>query len=1413
MNVVYDNVGHGDQYWDKIVNENLHKKNIKNRKVQEELNIIAHEKTMRRLDSTFISPFRNIEEQETYDNKIKDPLFSKVSDRLKKEIDYENKPAKKGYPNEAPPEMVNGFHPNYGKRYKYDKLDPQSAESMPVQGNPEIDANVQKALDKRAKNRKIKNLKIDAPTVENVSWKETLKKKNLEELKKGFKKFKHDLKEGMTTAGVMTLTRPAEGDTAIDTVSPIDAASFTAMADVPQPGDNNIANVGTVIRDSGTGSGEDGGFNVGGQYLAFQGTGDAFNNARFAALSPIDSSAVDTFSITAIVGNDINGGEDPDLAAECLFLMYKTPGMSTPRFLMQKPDGSSGEGTGIIINSPLSHDGGLNNYSIAIPEYARAKGTQFVLYQNFSSSADHDNYGITQIKLQRRAPINVVVPLDDPAAISFINVGTTEGDPKKRKKKVQDQLDASNEYVTSQFGDDFPTGANLTSDDDIQASPIGNDEVLKAFSLPKDGEDPDLSSPTFVRGAATAKPEPPSSQTTMEPKTEDGDPINVKTVGGKKSGAVQGADAAALDAQEPETIEPETTEPEVTEPEAIEPEPPDETKTPEEVEEIENEKFNTKADETADYIDKLVNFDLNAGLSSFNAFAQVAGTVVNTAINVISFGANLLGFKTSKEGGYLGGLGKLKNSIRIAQGVLSGKIVNANPLPQEIKSFTDSIKLDEFTANIPVHISDVRHEYADDNIYIKGGKVYSNRDGDREGVYATPLAGRGYKALGVHGNGYAQMIIPKDGSEPYLHYYDHNYENLLSIEDVSVSGGVIQTLKTDPQYRQDGIGPLMKSISNIIHQLKGDNMKFVPQKLRESLVSYFGSFDQVMEGLKSTSSLEGWPPGIHGSALTDFKVPLSKLPQETQDMIASHPLSWTPERIENMSDDQLYSQFYRFFNTEADYDNYFEYVEDITKMSVEPVNTVPYAVAAQELNKLYDQYGNDQLEKYGEGGWEEFSEGLASKNPSEFFASERAAQEDIKTLESLEEQIKEKFQTAIDKLLEEIPDPEGERPEFDWNSDPDVVKYGNLSDEARGNWLDYYSSEYRPAYNAYESYATSNLTLKDGYWYGPESKIARLRELVKPVDKARKELDRLGVEQEKYHDLSIKANDAYIEKHFKAVKPWEDAEEKRRERRKEIDEEYKGFLDEIKDQLKPIRDYYNSQTTRTIREKDRYGNVRWEVGGHSWAASAEVAGGSYTALDGTVYRGKNSYFDEYYDAEDEVLDKTDALYKPVEHLQRYVDGAYVRDNVGGLFENDYGFSPENWSPAKSGDGKPRGGGGKPKGSSSPLGSAGGYVGGDATAAATAAASQKDDDTKLASAGVNYDLYNWYVKTYGSGAAGWYHNNPGSSPSNNPFLRPGSYVPKAQQNGKNNNSMVAHFKPRGKNLFERVSKLRKPLLKK
>ena len=199
MNVVYDNVGHGDQYFDRIANENLSKRNSKNRKIQEHLNIIAHEKAMRQLDSSFVSPFRNIEEQETLDAP-NDPLYKKVAKRLNTEIDYPKKPSPKGYPDKPPVQLDpnTGMHPKYGQRYKYDKLDPQSAEAMPVQGNPEIDANVQKALDKRAKDRKVKNLTVNT-TNEKVDWRETLQKRNVGESKKNFKNLRKDLQEQLYT--------------------------------------------------------------------------------------------------------------------------------------------------------------------------------------------------------------------------------------------------------------------------------------------------------------------------------------------------------------------------------------------------------------------------------------------------------------------------------------------------------------------------------------------------------------------------------------------------------------------------------------------------------------------------------------------------------------------------------------------------------------------------------------------------------------------------------------------------------------------------------------------------------------------------------------------------------------------------------------------------------------------------------------------------------------------------------------------------------------------------------------------------------------------------------------------------------------------------------------------------------------
>lgn len=64
------------------------------------------------------------------------------------------------YPKEPPPQLdpQTGMHPKFGKNYKHDKLDPQSAEAMPPTGNPEIDANVKKATNAKEKARKLKIL-------------------------------------------------------------------------------------------------------------------------------------------------------------------------------------------------------------------------------------------------------------------------------------------------------------------------------------------------------------------------------------------------------------------------------------------------------------------------------------------------------------------------------------------------------------------------------------------------------------------------------------------------------------------------------------------------------------------------------------------------------------------------------------------------------------------------------------------------------------------------------------------------------------------------------------------------------------------------------------------------------------------------------------------------------------------------------------------------------------------------------------------------------------------------------------------------------------------------------------------------------------------------------------------------------
>jgi hypothetical protein len=88
-------------------------------------------------------------------HRIKESKTAKAISAVKKNTDIAPE-----YPKEPPPQLDpnTGMHPKFGKKYKHDKLDPQSAEFMPPTGDPVIDANIKKATNAKEKARKLKIL-------------------------------------------------------------------------------------------------------------------------------------------------------------------------------------------------------------------------------------------------------------------------------------------------------------------------------------------------------------------------------------------------------------------------------------------------------------------------------------------------------------------------------------------------------------------------------------------------------------------------------------------------------------------------------------------------------------------------------------------------------------------------------------------------------------------------------------------------------------------------------------------------------------------------------------------------------------------------------------------------------------------------------------------------------------------------------------------------------------------------------------------------------------------------------------------------------------------------------------------------------------------------------------------------------
>ena len=164
MNVIHDRVGHGSQYWDKMLEEAREKNNWRTREVQEELNKIAHEKAMLKENPDFKSPFGDgVEVEDTTTKNVQN--FERVT-KIKKVVSdtkpFNNKEIKPEYPDDEDrqksmmaklakqmgPEMEKMKKEYEGEKAqtgenaaaRYKRLDPVSAKSMPDAAYPQIDA-------------------------------------------------------------------------------------------------------------------------------------------------------------------------------------------------------------------------------------------------------------------------------------------------------------------------------------------------------------------------------------------------------------------------------------------------------------------------------------------------------------------------------------------------------------------------------------------------------------------------------------------------------------------------------------------------------------------------------------------------------------------------------------------------------------------------------------------------------------------------------------------------------------------------------------------------------------------------------------------------------------------------------------------------------------------------------------------------------------------------------------------------------------------------------------------------------------------------------------------------------------------------------------------------------------------------
>lgn len=202
---------------------------------------------------------------------------------------------------------------------------------------------------KELREEKIKRKKIADEIEEQI--REELRNLNSPE----FSNWRWDLGEGMTSSGLFKTTLPATGDVDLSITS-MDASSFSSVED--------------VSFDSGTNSGFTGGFSADGGVMNFSGDVD-YNTA--ASTNALDLSKVDTVSISAIAGNNSNGGMLPSNDLVAAFI-----------------DSDFNVSDDFTVISKTSNS--FSNTDINIPQEFRKSGVKVFLYSTTGVFADQGQH-------------------------------------------------------------------------------------------------------------------------------------------------------------------------------------------------------------------------------------------------------------------------------------------------------------------------------------------------------------------------------------------------------------------------------------------------------------------------------------------------------------------------------------------------------------------------------------------------------------------------------------------------------------------------------------------------------------------------------------------------------------------------------------------------------------------------------------------------------------------------------------------------------------------------------------------------------------------------------------------------------------------------------------------------------------